>query len=341
MHDRPISPLSPGRPAPRRRATKLQSCDRSHAASTVSKSPAAQMCALLSLVHLSDQHPPASRCDGERLGEAPWDGEAKDTSAVAEGSRGWYPGLLHLGTCSADSHSAKCRLWLSRHPQAGGTALQEEQAVRCWQHLSQGDNKSYQRKPIRRQQDNPHDNPASAEASSAPCQCCGFTDKCHSGGTVSVPAPASSREVAPPPAHPCPVAVGATRARPGMTQQSWPWCAWWDEQTEWSWSVRWQGSTWIGEDGERGTCRTRWHRPACCAGPAVSNLHRLTEPCHLHPSMGVWASRRLDHQSTRVAGQRPRNTCVEICVCVCVCTCDTGSVSPRLRDSARREQRHV
>lgn len=38
-------------------------------------------------------------------------------------------------------------------------ALQEEQAVRRWQHFSQGDNKSYQCKPIPRQQDNPRDKP--------------------------------------------------------------------------------------------------------------------------------------------------------------------------------------
>lgn len=37
-----------------------------------------------------------------------------------------------------------------------------QQAARRWQPLSRGDDKSYQRKPIRRQRDNPCDNPASA-----------------------------------------------------------------------------------------------------------------------------------------------------------------------------------
>lgn len=104
---------------------------------------------------------------------------AGDPSAPAAGSRGPCPALLCPGTCSAGGRLARCRSRVSRHPQAGSTALQEEQAARRWQHLSQGDNKSYQCKPICRQRDNPRDNPASAEASSAPCQCCGFTDKCH------------------------------------------------------------------------------------------------------------------------------------------------------------------
>lgn len=51
--------------------------------------------------------------------------------------------------------------------------------MRLWQRPSWVDNKSYQCKPIRRQQDNPRDNPASTEASSAPWQCHGFTDNCH------------------------------------------------------------------------------------------------------------------------------------------------------------------
>lgn len=51
--------------------------------------------------------------------------------------------------------------------------------MRLWQHPSWVDNKSYQCKPIRRQQDNPCDNRASTEASSARRQCCRFTDSCH------------------------------------------------------------------------------------------------------------------------------------------------------------------
>jgi len=178
-HSGPGSPVSSSHPAPCRRAAKLPRCDRSHAASTVSKSPAAQMCALLSRVRLRDQHPPASRCSGERPGEAPWDGWAGDPSHLAVGSRGSCVFSSHLGTHSAGRRSARCHSWLSQHPQASSTALQEKQAARRWQHLSQGDNKSYQCKPIRRQQDNPRDNPADTEASSALCQRCGFTDKCH------------------------------------------------------------------------------------------------------------------------------------------------------------------
>lgn len=88
----------------------------------------------------------------------------------------------HPGARSAGCRGVRSPSRLSWHPQAGSTALQAEQAARRRQHLSQGDNKSYQCKPIRKQQDNPRDNLASTEASSAPCQCCGFTDKCYGWG---------------------------------------------------------------------------------------------------------------------------------------------------------------
>lgn len=163
----------------------------------------------------------------------------------------------------------------------------------------------------------------SPQTTSAPCQCCGFTDKCHGwrdrvcAGTCRLPG------CGPPPAHPCPAAAGAARARLGVTQRHWPWCARWDEQTEQSWSGTQQGSTSIGEDGGRGRCRVRWHCPACCPGPAVSYMHRPQEPCILHPPMGARASHRLDHQST-CAGAKTRKC---VCACVTLAACPRGCVT--------------
>lgn len=88
MHGHPGSPTSP---LPCGRATEPLSCDRSCAASNVSRFLVAQMCSLLNLLWLGDHHPPASCCDGEKLGEEPWDGQAGDQLALVVGNRGTCP----------------------------------------------------------------------------------------------------------------------------------------------------------------------------------------------------------------------------------------------------------
>lgn len=170
--------------------------------------------------------------------------------------------------------------------------MQEQQAVWCWQHLSQGDDKSYQCKPIRRQEDNPRDNPARAEASSSPCQCCGFTDKCH-GWRDPLPSCLTLSR-----------GCGSCQVQAGVSQRQWPWCAWWKEP---AWSGTRQGDTWIDEDGGTGTCL------ACSPGPTVFYTHRPMEPCILHKPMGAWAWHKLDHRSSMI-GKRVTE-CVTLAVC--------------------------
>lgn len=97
MHSHPSSPTSPSSPTPHRIAARPLSCDWSGAANTVSKSLEAEMCVLLSLVQLGDQHPPASCCSSERLSEAPCDRRAEDPLALAVGSRGSCPPLFLSG----------------------------------------------------------------------------------------------------------------------------------------------------------------------------------------------------------------------------------------------------
>lgn len=106
---------------------------------------------------------------------------------------------------------------------------------------------------------------------------------------------------------------------------------------QWIWFDTWQGSTQIGEDGWRGTCRAQWHCLACCPGPALSYMRCPTEHYIVHPPVGTSASHRLDHQSGGV-GEVGRE---ERLGNVCVCVCDTGSVSPRLCDRAGHEQCRV
>lgn len=93
-----------------------------------------------------------------------------------------------LGTLSTGSCSLRCCSCLSQHPPAGSTALQEQQAVRCW-HLSLGDNKSYQCKPIRRQEDNPCDNPARAELHLHRVAAVDLQINATAGGTSPLPSP--------------------------------------------------------------------------------------------------------------------------------------------------------
>lgn len=180
-HGCPSSPASPSHPILCRSAAKLPSCDRSCNASTVSKSAAAQMCALLSMVQLRDQYPPHP---AEMVREC--------VRHPATGGQGGAEGPVWLsfclGTLSTGSCSLRCCSCLSQHPPAGSTALQEQQAVRCW-HLSLGDNKSYQCKPIRRQEDNPCDNPARAELHLHRVAAVDLQINATAGGTSPLPSP--------------------------------------------------------------------------------------------------------------------------------------------------------
>lgn len=107
--------------------------------------------------------------------------------------------------------------------------------MRLWQHPSWADNKSYQCKPIRRQQDNPRDNRASTEASSARQQCRGFADNCHGWRDLLLSTPAGRQWGSP---------VAAPRCQPR--------CAQWDGQIAWD-----QGSTHIAEAVPRAVTKSQ------------------------------------------------------------------------------------
>lgn len=91
-----------------------------------------------------------------------------------------------------------------------------------------------------------------------------------------------------------------------MSQGQWPW----EEQ---AWAGTQQEDTWIGEDGRKVTCRTKWHCLACCPDPIIFYTHCPMEPCILHKPMEVWASRKPDHRCSAI-GKRV-NECVTLAVC--------------------------
>lgn len=179
---------------------KPPSCDRSCVASTVSKSLAAQMCAPLSLVWLGDQHPPASCCEGEgQVGRGP----------ISPGS-----GEQRVMSGSPLSGDLLCRWPLGEVPLMALTAPPGRQHSLARGNRQRGAGSTSARVTINLIGVNPsvgsRITPVTTRlarrlhlhrVSAADLQI-----NATAGGTVSVPAPAGSREAAPPPLLPTPAA---------------------------------------------------------------------------------------------------------------------------------------